>query len=205
MDPYKVLGVSPSDSDDKIKQAYRDLARKYHPDKYVDNPLADLAQDKMKEINEAYDAITKQRASGGGQRSYQSQSSYSNSNSRSGSYGYNSSDNVYSEIRMLINMGRLDDAFRALQNITNRTAQWYYLIGMIYQRRGMFDMARDNIARACQMEPSNLEYQNALAAMNNAGNPFRTGSQNMQSPCGNIGCCEICAGLACLDCCCDSF
>jgi len=63
-DPYSVLGVSPSASDDEIKKTYHDLARKYHPDNYHDNPLADLAQEKMKEINEAYDTITKQRERG---------------------------------------------------------------------------------------------------------------------------------------------
>ena len=55
MDPYKVLGVTPQTSDDDVKRAYRELARKYHPDNYVNNPLADLAEARMKEINEAYD------------------------------------------------------------------------------------------------------------------------------------------------------
>lgn len=64
-DPYEVLGVSPGASEEEIKKAYRDLARKYHPDNYQNNPLADLAQEKMKDINEAYDALTKKRSSTG--------------------------------------------------------------------------------------------------------------------------------------------
>ena len=63
-DPYVTLGVSRSASDEEIKKAYRELARKYHPDNYANNPLADLAQEKMKEINEAYSQIEKERSSG---------------------------------------------------------------------------------------------------------------------------------------------
>ena len=77
-DPYTVLGVSSNASDQEIKKAYRELARKYHPDNYVDNPLADLAEEKMKEINEAYEAIQKQRSGGGG--------SYQSSGTSSGGY-----------------------------------------------------------------------------------------------------------------------
>ncbi len=204
MDPYKVLGVSPNDSDDKIKQAYRELARKYHPDRYANNPLADLAQEKMKEINEAYDAITKERAGGGSQRSssygsgsYGSQSSYGG---YSGQSYNNASTSQFSEIRMLINMGRLDEAYKTLMGISQRGAEWHYLIGQIYYRRGMYDLARENYSRAYQMEPSNPEYASAMSTMNNAGGMFRTGGVPGGQSC---SICDICAGIAIADCLCD--
>ena len=61
-DPYSVLGVSPNASDDEIKKAYRDLSRKYHPDSYANNPLANLAEERFKEVQEAYDQIMKERS-----------------------------------------------------------------------------------------------------------------------------------------------
>ena len=64
-DPYKVLGVSPDATDDEVKKAYRALARKYHPDKYRDSDLADLASEKMKEVNAAYEEIQNIRKNGG--------------------------------------------------------------------------------------------------------------------------------------------
>ena len=100
-DPYSVLGVKPDASDDEIKRAYRELARKYHPDNYQNNPLADLAEEKMKEINEAYDAITKMR-SGGGHQSGGYQGGYQQS------YGSSSQgSSLYNQVRQAINMGDL--------------------------------------------------------------------------------------------------
>ena len=85
-DPYVVLGVSRTASDEEIKKKYRELARKYHPDNYANNPLADLAQEKMKQINEAYDAITKERAGGGAQYKTYTQPGSTSSGSASGPY-----------------------------------------------------------------------------------------------------------------------
>ena len=58
MDPYQVLGVSRSASDEEIKKAYRSLSRKYHPDANINNPHKDEAEEKFKEVNEAYQVLS---------------------------------------------------------------------------------------------------------------------------------------------------
>ena len=72
-DPYSVLGVSPNATDDEIKEAYRKLAKKYHPDI---NPDKKLAEEMMKEINLAYDTIKKQREQGINGNSYNNYNNY---------------------------------------------------------------------------------------------------------------------------------
>lgn len=106
-DPYTVLGVSQNASDQEIKKAYRELARKYHPDNYVNNPLADLAEEKMKEVNEAYEAIQKQRSGGGG---YQQQSSgyYQGGYQQQQQRQYGGGNPTFARVRNLINMGDLE-------------------------------------------------------------------------------------------------
>ena len=118
-DPYSVLGVSQSASDDEIKKAYRELARKYHPDNYQNNPLADLAEEKMKEINEAYDAITKQRAGG----------SYGGAYQTGYSAGGAGSNPTYARVRNLINAGDLSGAERLLYEVPQKSGEWYFLSG----------------------------------------------------------------------------
>lgn len=202
MDPYKVLGVSPGASDEEIKRAYRDLARKYHPDNYVNNPLADLAQEKMKEINQAYDAIQKER-SGGGSSSY---GSYGNTGNQSYT-GYRSSSSSgstqYTAIRQMIMAGNLDGAEQALNQIAIHNAEWNFLMGSVALRRGWYDDARQYMETAVQMDPQNPEYRAAMNQMNQQGNFYRS-NQNAYSG-GTPACsgCDICSSLLAADCCCE--
>ena len=110
--PYEILGVSENASDEEIKKAYRKLAKQYHPDNYTDNPLKDLADEKMKEVNEAYDTIQKLRSAGG------SGTSGNNTGSNSGSY---SGEPIYTRIRRLISSGRIGEAETLLNGISERT------------------------------------------------------------------------------------
>ena len=192
-DPYSVLGVSQSASDDEVKKAYRELARKYHPDNYQNNPLADLAEEKMKEINEAYDTITKQRsggysggASGGYGGGYGYQQSYSSA----------SANPAYARIRNLINAGDLGQAEQLLYEVGQKDGEWYFLSGSIAYRKGWLDEALQNYTRAVQMEPGNMEYRQALALMQRGAvggyRPSGYSSAVGCDPCTTYLCCSMC-------------
>ena len=120
--PYEVLGVSPSASDDEIKKAYRDLTRKYHPDANVDNPLADLAEEKFKEVQEAYDMIMKERASGGGYSYGYGSSSGSSSYGAGGNYQNAQQDPRLQAAVNYINSRRFREALNTLDQINERSA-----------------------------------------------------------------------------------
>ncbi len=191
-DPYEVLGVSRSASQEEIKAAYRALAKKYHPDNYINSPLAENANRKMQEINEAYDAIVSGNANG----SYYSQPGYDSS--------YNQS--AFEQVRNCIRQNKLDDAERVLEGMPNnsRDAQWYYLKGQVNYQRGWSDQAFTYFATAYQMEPNNAEYRHAyenLSRQRTGG--FRQNSRHNSS--GSCDGCDICCNLLCLDSICECF
>lgn len=177
--PFSVLGVPDTASDEEIRNAYRELARKY----------SDLSDDgKMQEINDAYDQIVMLRGGLGG--------SSSSSSSRSSSYAGNMSD--LSDIREKIRGGRIEDALVLLDGIPEqyRTAEWYYLKGAAQQRRGWLDYASENFDRACSMDPNNREYAAAkenLDASKNGG--FRSARRS------SSGCsaCDVCSGATAVE------
>ena len=204
-DPYQILGVSENASDEEIKKAYRELARKYHPDNYHDNPLADLAQEKMKEINAAYEQITKERASGkrgsgsggasygasgyGGYGGYQGYGGYG------GSQSYSGQSSVLQQARIAINTGNISRAEALLANYSDHNAEWNFLKGAVCYRRGWLDEALWYYRTACQMDPGNLEYQRALDYMEN-------GPRQAYTPGGTTFGTDLCGSNLCLPMCC---
>ena len=202
-DPYQILGVSENASDEEIKKAYRELARKYHPDNYHDNPLEDLAQEKMKEINAAYEQITKERASGkrgsgsggasygasgyGGYGGYQSYGGYGSSQSYSGQ------SSVLQQARIAINTGNISRAEALLANYSDHNAEWNFLKGVVCYRRGWMDEALRYYRIAVQMDPGNAEYRQALDYMEGT-------DDTAYRPGGSFG--TLCSGNPCLSMCC---
>lgn len=202
-DPYSVLGVSPTASDEEIKKAYRELVRKYHPDNYQDNPLSDLAQEKMKQINEAYDTIMRQRSEGGG--------SYGGSESAGasgGGYSGYSGSAEFARVRAAINAGNIPLAEELLRVMTNRNAEWHFLMGSVMYRKGWLDEALSHFQTAVSMDPANPEYRQAVSRFQQGGayNPYQ-GAYPGQSACccDNLTACDICSLLICADCCFDCF
>ncbi len=193
-DPYQVLGVSESATDEEVKKAYLKLARKYHPDNYHDSPLEDLAQEKMKEINAAYEQITKMRgtAKGGASGSY-------GTGGRGGAWSGQtySGSSVLQQVRIAINTGDLSRAEALLANYQDHNAEWNFLRGVVCFRRGWMDEAKRYYETACQMDPNNREYQAALDYMENRGeHAYQPGNM----PFGTENCAvngDLCSKLCC--------
>ncbi len=201
-DPYQVLGVSREASDDEIKKAYRELARKYHPDNYAGSPLADLASEKMKEINTAYSDIQQARAAAKQSGGFygRSSSSYSGGSTYTGENA-----GTFKMVREHINAGRFSEADLLLNSMSAgaRNAEWNFLKGCILAQKGWYYDAQKYFETACYMAPENSEYREALGNIRNRSATYGRGYTTTGGYGSDCSACDMCQTLICADCLCE--
>ncbi len=195
--PYEVLGINEGASEEEIKKAYREQVKKYHPDQYQDNPLSKLAEDKLREVNEAYEYLTGKGQSAKTSNGWSGRSSYPGGKSSTGA-GQNYGDSSFRQVRMYINSGNIAAAEAMLDSIPDKTAEWFYLRGLIFMKKGWYNEAMMNIRQACNMDPSNYEYRDALNRMNTNNNMYR-GSANNRGYGAGPSFCDMCMCAWCSD------
>ena len=206
-DPYKILGVSRDASDEEIKRAYRQLAKKYHPDR---NPGDAEAAKKMQQVNAAYEQIKNPEKAqqgtgyGGGYSSYDPFGGGYQRTYQQQSQGDSYQQAAYNYIRY----GRYREALNALANSPERNARWYYLSALANSGVGNQVTALEHIRRAVSMEPDNPEYLRILDQIENGGAAYRRQAGNFRGftmrgdPCTNLCLCYFLQLFCCRGSCC---
>ena len=205
-DPYKILGVSRDASDEEIKRAYRQLAKKYHPDR---NPGDAEAAKKMQQINAAYEQIKNpekaQQTTGGSYGGY-GYDPFGGNYQRT--YQQAQGDSYQQAAYNYIRFGRYREALNTLANSPERNARWYYLSALANQGIGNQVTALEHIRRAVSMEPDNPEYLRVLDRIEHGGATYRQQAGNFRGftmrgdPCTNLCLCYFLQLICCRGRCC---
>lgn len=212
-DPYQVLGVSRDASTEEIKKAYRMLSRKYHPDANINNPDKAQAEEKFKQVQQAYKQIMEEKENG--TSSYSSGNSYGGAygsagygRTYGGGYGYGgtSEDAEMQAAANYINNRRYQEAMRVLSNISRHNAQWYYLHAIANAGLGNNISAVQDAQTAVNMDPGNMQYRQLLAQLQGQGQWYTDMGQGYGYDRSGMDmgkwCCECLAINAFCSCCC---
>ena len=214
-DPYQVLGVTRGASDEEIKKAYRSLSRKYHPDANVNNPNKDAAEERFKQVQQAYDQIMKEKQQGssydGGFGNSYSGSSYGGPYADFSGY-YNSRSTYQEENSRLqaaanyIRNGYYREALNVLNDIpqNERNGRWYYYSALVHQRLGNTATALEYIRRAVELEPSNVQYRQFQQNLEYGGTWYTSMGSSYERPYSGQSWCfrMMLLNLFCNFCCC---
>lgn len=233
MNPYSVLGIPESATDDEVKKAYRTLSKKYHPDANINNPDIEALTEKFKQVQNAYDQIMDMRKHGTSYNSYGPQ--YQNNTTYNGQqyqykqytnfedmfndmFGgqyqqnqtYNTQDtDDYDVVRHFINSGAYDQALNVLNNMSDKTAGWYYYSAICNAYLGNMVRAKEDAETAVRMDPNNVEFRNLLAYIQSGrmryqqrGTPYGFSINGMPCYMNPLMCCMfmVCGGSGCIPC-----
>jgi molecular chaperone DnaJ len=217
-DPYSILGISPGASDEELTQAYRRLAKKYHPDINPGNKTAEL---KMQQINAAYDQIKKQKSGGASyERSdshYQGEGGSNRSDPFGGGFdfwytgfgdfsgeGQQRKNQEFYQVRMLIENGRYSDALLVLSRISEHTGEWYFYSALANAGTGNRVTALSHAGEAVRLEPDNIQYRQLLNRFERGSFAYRQAGEGRGFKMQNLGSTLfriILAQVFCLFCC----
>ncbi|MBQ8813234.1 MAG: J domain-containing protein [Lachnospiraceae bacterium] len=199
IDPYQVLGVERSATDDEIKKAYRKLSRKYHPDANINNPNAAQAEMKFKEVQQAYEQIVRERE-GGGRGGY----GYSYEN-RGYSYQGTGDDAVKMQAAAnYINNRYYREALNVLSQVAVHDGRWYFFSALANAGLGNNVLAKEQARQALSLEPDNWEYQNLVNRLEGLGSWYSDmGSMYGHTMQMDQSCCSrLCLAYTLCNCCC---
>ena len=207
-DPYSVLGVPRNASDEEIKKAYRRLSRKYHPDANINNPNKDQAEEKFKEVQQAYEQIMREREYGTGSQNAGGYGGFGGFGGQQRST-YEDEESVRRRAAAnFIRSGHYQEAMNVLGSLSQKNGEWYYLSSMANMGLGNNVRALEQIREAVRLEPGNQEYRMLLSRMEGGGTWYQT----QQGPFGGMPsggddmCVKLClANAACNLCCPGSF
>ncbi len=210
-DPYQILGIARDASDEEIKKAYRVSSRKYHPDANVNNPNKEEAEANFKEVQRAYQDIMKMRSGEyEGSEYYRQQGGFGYGGfggfwGDTGQGGRSGSQTDYMRSAVsYIRAGYYKEALNVLNQVTDRTGEWYYYSAVANLAMGNNVIAKEHASTAVRMQPDNWEYQNLLNRIESGAAWY----QERSAPFGGIGsgsggmCMKLCiANLLCNMCC----
>ncbi len=180
-DPYQVLGVTRTASDEEIKKAYRALSRRYHPDANVNNPNKAAAEEKFKEVQQAYDAIMKEKQQG---------SFYGGYRNAGRTAGSQAGDSIQMQAAANYIANRCyAEALHVLNAVPvqERRARWFYYSAVANQGTGNNITAKEQAERAVEMEPSNMEYRQFLQYLEFGGTWYANMGRGYERPYASSG------------------
>lgn len=202
VNPYEVLGVPENASMDEIKKAYRKLSRLYHPDANINNPNKKQAEEKFKQVQEAYNQIitARERGETGGYGGFYGQSGQT-------SYGNDEEAIKMQAAANYINSRHFREALNVLNGMGVRNAQWYYMRAVAHAGLGSNVNALEDAREALRRDPQNARYRMLVSQLESGGQWYQTmgSGYGYERPDENMGnCCWQCllANLLCNCCCC---